>query len=87
MPETLFGIDIRGIAVVAILVFLPIVFYGVLNILSLLEKLLSFVERILIRVFGDIVGRVFRVIFGVLGAFISVLKFIFSFGRSKRTRI
>lgn len=86
MPEMIFGIDIRAISVVLTLVFLPIVFYVVLNFLALVEKLLSFIEKILIRVFGEFVGRIFRFIFAVLSAIIGGLKFIFSFGRSKRSR-
>ena len=85
MHQTVFGIDIRAIIVVAGLVGLPLLFFVILNFLVLLEKLLSFIERILIRVFGEFVGMIFRHIFAVLGAIIGVFKFIFSFGRSKRS--
>ncbi len=85
MPQTILDIDIRAISVVLFLFFLPIVFFVVLNFLALLEKLLAFIERVLVRVFGEFVGGIFRYIFAVLGAIIGGLRFIFSFGRSKRS--
>lgn len=78
------NIDIRAIAVVFFLVFLPILFYLLLNFMVVVQKVLGFIEKILVRVFGEFVGRIFRVIFGVLGAFIGVLGAIVGVFRPKK---
>ncbi|MBM3279654.1 MAG: hypothetical protein FJY95_16485 [Candidatus Handelsmanbacteria bacterium] len=80
------GQDIRGVAVVFILLFLPLVFYVLLNFLAIIEKILSFLEKILISIFGEFLGRIFRVTFGILGAIIGVLKAIVDVFRPKRAR-
>jgi uncharacterized membrane protein required for colicin V production len=70
--------NMQNIAVVLMFLLLPVVFYGILNIFVVIEKILSFIEKILIRIFGEFVSKIFRVIFGILGGIISVLRAILS---------
>ena len=78
MDQLVFGIDLRSLIVVFGLLFLPVIFYLLLNIFVVIEKVLSFIEKILIRVFGEFVVKVFRVIFGIIGGIIDVLRAILS---------
>lgn len=78
MDQLVFGIDLRSLIVVFGLLFLPVIFYLLLNIFVVIEKVLSFIEKVLIRVFGEFVGKVFRVIFGIIGGIIDVLRAILS---------
>lgn len=77
-------LDIRGLAVLFFLLFLPLLFYLLLNIMVVAEKILAFIEKILISIFGDIVVRIFRTIFAVLGAIIGVLRAIVDVFRPKK---
>lgn len=86
MDQLVFGIDLRSLIVVFGLLFLPVIFYLLLNIFVVIEKVLSFIEKVLIRVFGEFVGKVFRVIFGIIGGIIDVLRAILSVFIPKKKR-
>ena len=80
------GQDIGGLGVLFFFLFLPVIFYLLLNILVVLEKALGFIEKILVRIFGQFVGRIFRAIFAVLGAIIGVLGAMLSVFKPKRSK-
>ena len=80
------SIDISGILVVATLLLLPFLFFLVLNFLMVVERVLLFIERVIIRIFGEVVGKIFHVIAVVIIAIFSPIRYLYDLFNFKKRK-